>query len=84
MLEYSRFSIKDCTFIALGPENDEEAREWTIRVNKDVYTDNKHEAVLIKEVKVPLIHKPLFGYDVDDLENLNEKVEEIIVELKLE
>jgi hypothetical protein len=84
MIEYSRFSLKDCTFIAYGPESDGEVREWTLRVNQNVYEDNKQEAKLIKEVKIPIAHRPIFGYDVEDLERLDEKVEEIVKELKLE
>jgi hypothetical protein len=84
MEEYSRFSLKDHTFIAFGPSGDGEPREWTLQVNKDEYVNNQHKSTLIKEVKIPIIHRPIFGYDVNDLELLNEKVEELIKELKLE
>ena len=84
MLEYSRFSLKDCTFIAFGPESDGEVREWTLRVLKNDYVENTQKAEVVKEIRIPISHRPIFGYDEEDLARLDEKVEEIIKELKLE
>ena len=76
MQEYSRFTLKDHVFIAYGPENDSDRQEWQL----DVLCGDH----LINTVRIPLDFRPIFGYDVSDLQRLDDNVELVIKELKLE
>ncbi len=76
MTEYSRFTLAGVEFIASGPDNETDAMEWKLELWR--------EGAKIRDEHIPIVHAPIFGYDEEDLATLNEKVEAIIKELKLE
>ncbi len=75
MIEYSRFTLAGVEFIAFGPENETDPKEWNLQLWR--------EGAKIRDERIAIVHAPIFGYDADDLATLNERVEEIIEELKL-
>jgi hypothetical protein len=76
MQEWSRFELKDHTFIAYLPSDATEESVFTVSVLK--------AGTEIRSEKIRLFHRPIFGPDVEDVAKLNEKVEAIIADLGLE
>lgn len=76
MWEWSRFDLKDHTFVANMPSDSTEESVFMIAVSKGVAE--------IRREEVRLFHRPLFGPDVDDVASLSEKVEQIIANMELE
>ena len=75
MTEYSRFTLAGVEFIAFGPENETDPKEWNLQLWR--------EGAEIRDERIPIVHAPIFGYDEEDLATLNEHVEKLIAELKL-
>lgn len=76
MTEYAAFELQDVKFTAYGPEGPTEPQEWYIKAVRG-------EEVL-REIRIPLEFRPIFGYDISDVQNLNEATEKLIKELGLE
>ncbi len=70
---YGRFEENGYRIEAFIPDNADEPLEWTIKAYK--------ENGLVKEIKVPMIHEPIFGVDVDDLRTLEDETDELMKSL---
>lgn len=67
---YGSFKEREYKVEAYLPSSDNDHLEWIIRA----YKKNK----LVREIKVPIIHRPIFGPDIEDVATLEEKTEEFI------
>jgi hypothetical protein len=74
-MEWARFELGGCTFIASLPESAADEQVFAIRVLRG--------AAEIHSEILPLIHPPIFGPDADDVAALNERTSQIITELGL-
>lgn len=67
------FEEKGYKIEAYIPTRDIEPQEFLVRAYK--------EEKLIKEIKIPMMHEPRFGVDVEDKRRLEDKTEELLEEL---
>lgn len=76
MREWSRFELGGYRFVAFLPDSGADTMSWTI-----VITDISGAKRPGREEHVTLTHAPRFGPDVDDVAQLEERVEQLILEL---
>ena len=70
---YGSFEERGYKVEAYIPNSSEVAREFVVRA----YSGEK----LVEEMKVPMVHEPVFGVDVEDKETLEHEVEKLIQKL---
>ena len=76
MDSYGKFDLNDYHFERFLPSSDTEEQAWTIVVTKD-------DQEVYREV-IPLFYRPIFGPDVEDLAECDDRIEEIIIKLNVE
>ena len=73
---YGEFTLHEHRIRAWQPANDAAPREFIVEVEKD--------GELVRLDLVPMFHPNHLGVDVEDAYALDEKIETIIAEMKLE
>jgi hypothetical protein len=70
---YGKFQEKGYDIEAYIPSKSNESMEFKVRALKD--------GKVVRELKIPLNHTPIFGIDVEDHQNLEIKTEELLSSL---
>ncbi|MFH1064796.1 MAG: hypothetical protein V1729_06955 [Candidatus Woesearchaeota archaeon] len=70
---YSSFDERGYHVEAYTPNDDSVPQEFVVKA----YKDDK----LVEEMKVPMLHRPVFGVDVGDIAELEAKTEELMKKL---
>jgi len=69
MEQYGKFKERGYTIEAYIPTNDTEPNEFLLTIRKGKFK---------QEHRIPMLHRPTFGVDIDDKQTLEEKMEEIL------
>ena len=73
MIEYGSFEESGYKITAFMPSGDHEPREW--------YVTFENEGLAAKELRIPMLYAPIFGPDVADVAELEEKVDAMLKDL---